>query len=822
MSVPLIYGQELIDAIKMHDKIAIDKILGDKKKVNVNFADDKRQTPLCYAIQEEQYDLAERLLKMGANPKYFGEETWEATRKFASTPLEAAIRTGKIEFVKLLLYWKADVNQSTGEYMGTPDCREQILQSLEKVPDRKFLYTGFGDSHLAIAASLGYSEIVKLLMKNGADARYKYKGSNGDQRIVTSQNTEIREMAHPLTLKILLQKDNQTILRPSSSYTEQIEKLLAWHDSHKDSPLPIEFNKPLNKSNLTTMMTAIGLGHWKIARLMHKLGIPLPSDIDINNSSLAPNSINVLTLAINSLNVDTVRWILSVLGPTVNLNAVFKFKDQIEFTSLGLAAHNCLDYYMVSLLIDHGADVNFLSSNGYCPLVAAYNNINRHGENDLSVVTHMALLLLDRGANPDLVDNFYKDKSDLQQSYHVIKYFQETYKEFTTVLTPKIIKLLVSSVEVEYYRRTGDPLRNKAEKLLERLIYLTAEHAAPIIVEIHKSVFNTDILKQKDIKSDESSRKKLQERKERLSRAYASDLMKNMVKNSITNKLLLILKRPPLYALQSQFSYELSAFSTPIMHKMLSVSAIRTYDFFAEINSYLTEEFSTKHFSTDEINHGLRKSIEKSKVPQSMWSGVISGFTSLLPKALSFRYTGSVMPPSSKATKEVRVMPQPDTLVRLQAIMGPTECAIMQFTKPKIVTPEKSETPATTEHKTTQEVKTLAETGEGEITTSVTDKLSKDDKLFKADFIKTLRELHDARAIIVKGIMFKYHRAKARLESDKTSVKESDKKSEKESEKISEKKVPQIKTDVAFEVPETQRRDKDSDPRAKGFVIKFS
>lgn len=117
------------------------------EKLNVNFQDKRYQKSLLsLALYNQKIEIAEALLKLGANPNLAGG-------KNNSTPFTEIIRysfpkeTCNTDKVKLLLKYGVDVNYLWVDYANTNRAYTPVM----------------------IAAENGCLETVKLLVENGAD-----------------------------------------------------------------------------------------------------------------------------------------------------------------------------------------------------------------------------------------------------------------------------------------------------------------------------------------------------------------------------------------------------------------------------------------------------------------------------------------------------------------------------------------------------------------------------------------------------------------------------------------------------------------------------
>ncbi len=109
----------------------------DVNKVN-NFG----WTPLKFSMWSDTTSTLELLLENGAKIEIRNPECETGCQTNEASPLHAAVRMGKTDFVSKLIEYGADVNIKNEEYKHTP---------------------------LHLAAALGYADIATLLIENGSD-----------------------------------------------------------------------------------------------------------------------------------------------------------------------------------------------------------------------------------------------------------------------------------------------------------------------------------------------------------------------------------------------------------------------------------------------------------------------------------------------------------------------------------------------------------------------------------------------------------------------------------------------------------------------------
>jgi len=124
-------GALLVDAVKAKDKAAVLTML--QKKVNVNAPEADGTTALHWAVQQNDVDLAGRLIQAGANVKVKND--------YGSTPMSEASIIGNPAMIEKLLKAGADVNSPNAD----------------------------GQTALMVVARSGKVEAARVLLSHGAD-----------------------------------------------------------------------------------------------------------------------------------------------------------------------------------------------------------------------------------------------------------------------------------------------------------------------------------------------------------------------------------------------------------------------------------------------------------------------------------------------------------------------------------------------------------------------------------------------------------------------------------------------------------------------------
>ncbi len=313
----------------------------------VDIADEHEETALMVATQKGKLEIARLLIDNGADvnkKNLLGGSALEfaASRgdlelvklllnngayvdtqnKYGSTPLSMAAKYGYTDIVKLLLKWHVDVNKTVNS----------------------------GVSALMMAVQSGKDDIVKLLLDKNADVN-QWSISGFTALMMAAQENQIsiaRQLInHPL-IKINAQSRvgcSALMLAAQKGHTAILDMLL---DSNANANL-------LGKDGETALMLASQNGHEDIVRLLvgpskkQILGLIWKRGHKVNDKSLK-------------------NWMKS----RVNLN----IKDRVFKKSALMVAVEKGYLGIVKLLIEAGANINDVDSQGRTPLMIAEKGHN--------------------------------------------------------------------------------------------------------------------------------------------------------------------------------------------------------------------------------------------------------------------------------------------------------------------------------------------------------------------------------------------------------------------------------------------------------------
>jgi uncharacterized protein len=272
--------------------------------IDVNSNNAAGESPLRLALMARQTEIAEFLLRMGAdvNARCHGEPI-----------ICAAAAHGETKAVEFLLSHGADVNcSSEGTYAGYTALHHAVSRShgslvkllIEKSADVNATTQG-GTSALRMAAQSGSKEVLNMLLGGGADV----KKSFGPEGVVVgvrvteeclevvgmlrSQGVDAKPDIPTLLLKAVRQNDISALRycleRGGDAKQTDAEGFALLHyaasgDVKDAAKVLVERGADLNarsKKGVTPIQLALKLSHADMAALLHSLGAQLDSPEDV-------------------------------------------------------------------------------------------------------------------------------------------------------------------------------------------------------------------------------------------------------------------------------------------------------------------------------------------------------------------------------------------------------------------------------------------------------------------------------------------------------------------------------------------------------------
>ena len=162
----------LVDAAKKADKTAIRELL--RQRINVNTPEADGTTALHWAVEADDVETTELLIRAGADIK--------AVNRYGATPLSRACLNGNAAIVEMLLKAGADPNSvlaggetvlMTAARTGKVDAMKALLAHVADVNTKE---SSRGQTALMWAAAEGNAAAVKALIERGADIHVRSTG----------------------------------------------------------------------------------------------------------------------------------------------------------------------------------------------------------------------------------------------------------------------------------------------------------------------------------------------------------------------------------------------------------------------------------------------------------------------------------------------------------------------------------------------------------------------------------------------------------------------------------------------------------------------
>ncbi|KAK6827193.1 heterokaryon incompatibility protein-domain-containing protein [Apiospora arundinis] len=280
--------------------------------------DSSNRTPLHGAACNGQVEIMEYLLQQGADPMAVDLE--------GVTPLHEAVRAGKEASVQILLRYNVDVNMKTARFER--------------------------HSPLMEAAMNGRTEVMRLLIENGADRRAVNSFGNNLIHLATLNN-------HSETIRFFMENEAEI---ESINNNQQTPLIVATRGGWMDAVhLLVGYKASLHAQDIDGATSL----HWAVRtqdKLLVRYLVKQGADIEVEDS----DGMTALSKATCQGNKDIVSFLL-------DRGANIAAKDRHGRTALHLAAQEGLDA-LVEILLDKGADSTDETATGKRADQLALNN----------------------------------------------------------------------------------------------------------------------------------------------------------------------------------------------------------------------------------------------------------------------------------------------------------------------------------------------------------------------------------------------------------------------------------------------------------------
>ena len=365
--------------------------------IDINLLTKNGYTPLTLAIAEKKNEIAKLLIEHGAD---VNQKAW-----MGGTLLSEAISSDNLEIVKLLIEHGADVNNIDGQ----PLLFKALSQALSRA-----LYKDLHSDNL---------EIIRLLIENGADVNCKsqewsilyYATFQGAVQIVKLL------IENGADVNFLSVRDETPLIRAVYNLDVEIAKLLIKHGA------VIEFSTEYLER---TLLGVTNTGNVEMIKFLIGMGADLDYEIEIEDSTY------------ESLYNDN-----------------FITKSYVEMPLFNAISSGNIE--IVKLLIDHGANVNYVTKTNETPLSRAVS------EGNVEIVK----LLLELG-----IDVNHETKPNKSSPSEILPFLKSTTPLFKAIISQdvKMEKLLIDhGADVNYVLSGGTILHQLSyfanTKLIEHL-----------------------------------------------------------------------------------------------------------------------------------------------------------------------------------------------------------------------------------------------------------------------------------------------------------------------------------------------------------------
>jgi ankyrin repeat protein len=372
-AIPLVAAgkSDVADAAMRRDKAAVRSLIQQKADVNASQVDGT--TALHWAVQNDELDLADLLVRAGANPS--------AANRSGATPMMLAATNGNAAMLELLVKAGADPNaplSKTGDTAlmmaartGKIDSAKVLLDHGARINSRE---TWGGTTALMWAVAERHPEIVKLLIERGADVDAKSnfvpsasgRGFEGTTPVAAKPNQPVEEFASGLLTPLMFAARENDVESARLLIQAGADVNAAGGDG-KDALGLALFDGSYDVASVLIDSHA-NVNHADAQRFT-----PLFWAVDRRNMETAPNFPWMVT-------TDPLPVIKKLLDAGANPNAIVNStprarmregSPRIVFATALMRAAFSGDIELVKLLLAHRADPHVISADRETTLMAA-------------------------------------------------------------------------------------------------------------------------------------------------------------------------------------------------------------------------------------------------------------------------------------------------------------------------------------------------------------------------------------------------------------------------------------------------------------------
>jgi ankyrin repeat protein len=369
------FSTPLISAIVGKDDFIINKMLDNG--ANVNIMGGRHGCALMAAAAIGKVDLVKKLIDLGAKVNDENDKGADA--------LHSACCAGRLDVVELLLASGADVNAKGGKHRNALNAASaegyiEIVQRLLAAGADSVAFDSHYGNALQAAAFHGHKHIVRILAEAGINVNVD-GGVRGSALVSAAASGSI-EMIDVLVSLGVPSKDTQDMRDALIIATRKQHEPLIRHLIHLGANVN-GIGKLRSSSSLwSPLALASHKGNEALVETLLSFGANANSPAGLYGTAL------IAATDSDHCNHNILERLLST---GANINEIVQPKDNLPFSAISAATRRA-DLKALTLLLDHGADINVFKNSWGTPLM------------DAVWLRNEALidLLLDRGADVNL------------------------------------------------------------------------------------------------------------------------------------------------------------------------------------------------------------------------------------------------------------------------------------------------------------------------------------------------------------------------------------------------------------------------------------